>query len=325
MGNFEDRIWLTGATYYNLAEAVGFGGVIMQALTYPLHRAEETGRNIPQLLGAEGADAEVGGEHRDGQRGDAGTVSTKATPRSNAEEESPCSKRKKAIDNASRSLQHMENIHPRMEARIFLSGLLGNGFQLQIQVSFLGMSMASRKVHDNTLPEIETGVAIVAALLMSGQVFLSLLEQHRAYEEERRIFSAIFKALEEEEEDRPNLKKEKRWWQKLCVSWKECCGKKRRRSDADCTLQDLHRALVRDWQRRALCWFLFGLFSLNLVWVSIEIWALFNCDSHLYNMISGCVDLSSFDCFKDPKYDPEAHPGCHWEDPCCAWKPHHQL
>eukprot|EP00811_Abedinium_folium_P002790 NODE_12565_length_1216_cov_13.131313.p1 GENE.NODE_12565_length_1216_cov_13.131313~~NODE_12565_length_1216_cov_13.131313.p1 ORF type:complete len:221 (+),score=49.23 NODE_12565_length_1216_cov_13.131313:227-889(+) len=215
-------------------------------------------------------------------------------------------------------MQHFVGIFPRMWVRVLLSGLLGSGFQLQLQISFLAMSLVSHNV--SVVYQIEAIMAIAAAFAKSLQVGLSIVEQQRAQRQANVMLGEMMRLVQAEQARRhPNQ------------TFGRIQGLKKRffgigdtvlleDSKEHKELTSLQKIALKAWCREKLLLIAALLFFGNLIWAICKIIAVYQCPDHLWNWkfpnpLDGCVDLSKFSCFKMPNYVRDMTCGLY--EPCC--------
>eukprot|EP00811_Abedinium_folium_P026357 NODE_3873_length_1969_cov_44.128664.p1 GENE.NODE_3873_length_1969_cov_44.128664~~NODE_3873_length_1969_cov_44.128664.p1 ORF type:complete len:526 (+),score=92.87 NODE_3873_length_1969_cov_44.128664:3-1580(+) len=306
-----DDVQITGNSFYALAEAAGMNTISNQALSYPLARLGAMTQRLNEPMTGGGL---------------------------------------AIMKKARQSMQHLDGCHHRLMVRVIFSGLFSSGFQLQIQISFFAMSLATKRDTDvrTVLAAIEAVIAICAAFLKCFQVVSSLQEQSAASQQLRELLDRIEVAINHADATiRPVdfAERQEGCWRcflREVVSFVQGCGEYVKAilgwnyaySNAEDEERELERQIVqmkkkvlRHGRLQKLLVLGAVAFFLNIIWAVVKVCATYYCPDHMFNWSFtfkedyGCVDLSEFRCFKDKAFNTSAVEDgtCVWSDPCCNW------
>eukprot|EP00811_Abedinium_folium_P017511 NODE_2643_length_2173_cov_13.615836.p1 GENE.NODE_2643_length_2173_cov_13.615836~~NODE_2643_length_2173_cov_13.615836.p1 ORF type:complete len:594 (+),score=57.50 NODE_2643_length_2173_cov_13.615836:136-1917(+) len=305
-------IQITSSSFYALAEAVGMNSISGQALSYPFAKLSALTTGLKEA-------------HLSATR---------------------------EVEEARMCMNHLVGLHHRMMVRVFFSGLLGSGLQLQIQISFFAMSLATRKEGDADTSKsmIEAIVAISVAFLKCIQVISSLMELRAAHEQLDELMDCIDHAIMANTSTHPLTGRRQRFLYpfriflmflmaipRTVIEWYRYFKALFSPNDTNVGGETARRRMdemrqkVRKYRSgKRVLWLGAIMFILNIIWALFKFAAAFYCPGHMFDWSSnftntyGCVDLTMFKCFKEKTFNVSIvhEGGCPWTDPCCNWDWH---
>jgi len=265
----DKRVRLTGMVYYALAENSGMSSIKMQANDFAYSKALSCLKGKP------------------------GMASYTSFYENAAKIPS--------VDDFSKAASHFHCIIPRLTNRLFLCGLLGGGFQCQIQVTFFALTKAAAPA--DTSHDWQAYVAIASAFLNVLMILPSMWDFFWKVHALHDCFMRI------ENQVAP------RW----TIFYRHVF--------ADDARRRVHNEV---WYLRKVvlgyCVVLM-LVLYNFCWAAVKFVMVYYCPGHMWNLnleyplspMSGCVDLSMFSCFRCQKHEMtcfSTHPCCNYNGTC---------